>query len=125
MNYSKTSYKIVIALFLTLLVILLLLFLLKSDISMSDFSNIQPGIQVYSDKIDVYGAVPVNSVYITNIKSTLSDRVLYITFTGYKIPFSTVEGEYYFVLNNKSATFDKIVYLNADKSTKTLYVNHQ
>ena len=87
----------------------------QTDLSFEEIGEVQPGIQVYPDHVRIYGAVPVNQVYITGVNHFIDNGTLYINFRGYDIRRSKIEGEYYYELEVDSSDYDKVVYNGLDK----------
>ena len=88
---------------------------LDTEIALSDINMSPPGIKVSEREVRVYGAVPVESCYLTGIESYIENRILYICFTGYKLGFSKIEGEYYYTIRYNSSDYDKISYYEHGK----------
>lgn len=95
---------------------------MQTDLSFEDIGKVEPGIKVYPDHVRIYGAVPINQVYVTGANQFIDNRTLYINLKGYNIPLSKIEGEYYYEIEVDSDDYDKVVYLGLDnEGDKVLY----
>lgn len=95
---------------------------MHSNLNLEEIGNVEPGIKVFPDHVRIYGAVPINKVYVTGVNYYVQNQTLYINLKGFKIPLSTMEGEYYYEIDVDSSDYNRIVYNGLDKKEdKVLY----
>ena len=88
----------------------------QTDLSFEEIGEVQPGIKVFPDHVRIYGAVPINQLYVTGVDYSVQNQTLYINLKGFKIPLiSTRDGEYYYEIEVDSSDYDKVVYNGFDK----------
>ncbi len=96
---------------------------MQSNLNLEEIGNVEPGIKVFPDHVRIYGAVPINNLYVTGVDYSVQNQTLYINLKGFKIPLiSTREGEYYYEIDVDSSDYNRIVYNGFDKKEdKVLY----